>query len=136
MQGTERYIDQRNEGVVCAGDDHVSREKVAKRYRILEFRLRGNFGGEKRVLFRPNSLFLPTKELSNGLRWGVSLSRRSVINLVEPKAWRATDLFEEQKGQEPGESSESCRDGAREKVRILLQKRTVTEHVGEPFSRM
>jgi len=47
----------------------------------------------------------------------------------------ATHLLEEEKCYEPSNSRESRGDGAREEVRILLQKLAVAEHVGEPFRR-
>jgi len=65
----ESYVDQREKCVVHRDDDYISREKVAERYRFLQF----IFRGEKRTFLRRNSLFPSTKEFPNGRRRGAGL---------------------------------------------------------------
>ena len=82
LEGTGRYVDQRNEGVDRPDDDDTSRDKVTKRYRFVDLTLRGSFGGDERIFPRSNLLFLSTKEPPNGPWWWVSLSERCGFNIV------------------------------------------------------
>ena len=128
-----RHVDKRKERVVPGGDNHISRKEVPQRYRSLKPILGRGFRAEEGVFLRCSSLSLSAKELLNGLRRGVGLLGRSIINLVEYKMGGIPNLLEKEKGHDPSNDRESRGHSTREEIRVLFQKSVVAERVGEPF---